>query len=237
MGRLREVEALVELDPFVVALAVESDAGHADPELALVAADRPGVGHLDEDLLELAGEQDLRARRAEVLVGVERVDERPQPARRDRRIVVDEGDEVELAGRSDPEVAPAGEPRVGERLDDTHRRELDRDAFDDVVERPVVDHHDVEPVRRIVGRQQRLEAVDRHLTAVVVDHDDAHERVRRFHQVASAAPAGSAAAAGPAPRSATATSRSTCSTITASWRSTSSVTPTIVSASVRNRSA
>ena len=117
MGRFGQVEALVELHPFVVTLAVEADTGHSDPELSLVAADRAGVRHLDGDLLESTREQDLRARRADVFVGGERVDERPQPVGRDGRIVVDERDEVELAGRSDPEVAAAREPRVGERFD------------------------------------------------------------------------------------------------------------------------
>src|SRR6185295_4711359 len=53
---------------------------------------------------------------------------------------------------------------------------------DDGVERAVVHHHDLHPVGRIVGREQRFEAVDRHLPAVVVDDDDAHERGDRFHQ-------------------------------------------------------
>ena len=184
------MEALVELHSFVVALAVEADAGHSDPELSLVAADRAGIRHVDGDLLESAREQDLRARRAELVVGGERVDERPQPVGRDGRIVVDERDEVELAGRSDPEVAAAREPRVGERFDDPHRRELDGDTFDDVVERAVVDHHDLHPVGRIVGRQQRFEAVDRHLPAVVVDDDDAHERGDGFHQWPERTPVG-----------------------------------------------
>ena len=182
MRRLWQVEALVELHSFVATLAVEADSGHTDSELALVAADRTGIRNVDGDLLEAAREKDLRACCAELVVGGECVDERPQPVGRDGRIVVHERDEVELAGRSDPEVAAAREPRVGERLDDPHRRKFDCDTFDDVVERAVVDHHDLHPVGRIVGRQQRFETVDRHLPAVVVDDDDAYERGDGFHQ-------------------------------------------------------
>ena len=190
MRRLGQVEALVELHSSVVTLAVEADTGHSDPELALVAADRAGIRHLDGDLLESTREQDLRARRADAFVGGERVDERSQPVGRDGRIVVDERDQVELAGRSDPEVAAAREPRVGERFDDPNGRELVGNTFDDVVERAVVDHHDLHPVGRIVGRQQRFEAVDRHLPAVVVDDDDAHERGDGFHQGPDGTPVG-----------------------------------------------
>ncbi len=93
------------------------------PSVARVAADRAGVRHVEVDLDWNRPANSIFGHAApSVLVGVERVDQRPQPARRDGGVVVDEGDEVELAGRSDAEVAAAGEPGVGERLDDPHGR-------------------------------------------------------------------------------------------------------------------
>ena len=101
--------------------------------------------------------------------------QRPQPTRLHGGVVVDEGDEVELTRRPDPEVAAAGEPGVRQWFDDADRRHLGAYPLDDVVERPVVDHHDLEPIGWPVGRHDGSQAVDRHLPAVEVQHDDAHE--------------------------------------------------------------
>ena len=47
-----------------------------------------------------------------------------------------------------------------------------------IVERPVVDKDDLQAVRRPVRRHQRVQAVKRHLPAVEMEHDDAHEGQR-----------------------------------------------------------
>ena len=85
-----------------------------------------------------------------------------------------------VAGDADAQIAACGETEVDEWFEHSDRPValVGGDAFHDVVERTVIDHHDVEPVARPVGGEQRVEALHGHVAAVEVQHDDADEGQR-----------------------------------------------------------
>ena len=93
-------------------------------------------------------------------------------------VVVDERDVVVGADTrvADAEVAPAGEAQIGQRLQQHDVGVVVTDPISDAIDRAVVDKDDLDAVARIVEPAQRVETAQRHLAAVVVQHDDADAR-------------------------------------------------------------
>ena len=187
------MESLVEGEAVVDALAVEANARHPNAKHPVLARhEMRGVGDVEFDAVVALGEQHLGGDGTDVGRCLHRGHHRPQPARRDGCIVVDQGDVVVVARQCHPEVAASGEAEVGERLEDADRpvAVVGGETIEHVVERAVVDEHDLEPVRRPVGGEQRVEAVDGELAAVEVDHDDADEWFKISHGAAMTLAAG-----------------------------------------------
>ena len=137
-------------------------------------------------LVEAIGEEHPGRDPADVGRGVDAVDQTAEPVRGDGGVVVDEGEVVvrpmelpDPCAVADAEIAPAGEAEVGERFEHRHVGHLGSDPFGDVVERTVVDEHDLQPVARPVEFAERAQAGHRQLTAVEGQHHDAHHRQRR----------------------------------------------------------
>ena len=112
----------------------------------------------------------------------QRVDQRRQPVPLHGRVVVDQGDEVDRAECADAGVAAGAEAAVRRQVDHLHDREFVAHAAGDAVVGRVVDQHDTEPVGRPFGAQEAVQALEREVTAVVVDDDDADGRCSGSHQ-------------------------------------------------------
>ena len=111
-------------------------------------------------------EPDLRTRRADTGIRIERAHERREPSRVHHRIVVDQGHRVDDVEHTDTGVGPAGEAEVALVLHAHDVRPVRGDRHD----RRIVDQHDLElslPQRAA----ERLDAAFGERSAVVIDDD------------------------------------------------------------------
>ena len=183
------MESFIERQPIVDSFAVETNPSDADAEQARLAAHEVrGVGDVELDAVVPVGEEHLGRDRTDALVRLGDRHHRPEPARIDRGIVVHQCHVVVVAGDTDAEVAAAGKAEILEWFEhpDTPVALIGGHPLDHVVERAVVDHHDVEPIARPVGGEQRVEALHGHVATVEVQHDDADDREVITHESAEA---------------------------------------------------
>ena len=173
VGELGVVPHLLTVEVSPVIRTPRSDRRRGDSQ-SIVSATNDGREH------------HLRTGGAEAGIGLERVDERPQPVALGDRVVVEQRDVVDAVEVGEPEVAAAREPDVVGVLDHAHVGQLALDDAGDPVDRRVVDEHDLQRVLGPVDLLERREAAHGHLAAVVVEHDDAHPRRGRGHRCASA---------------------------------------------------
>ena len=192
-GRFGGMESLVEREAVVDAFAVEAHARHPNAQHPMLSRhEMRGIGYVELDAVVSLGEEHLGRDGTDVGRGLHHGNHRAQPARRNGCVVVDQSDVLVVTRQCHPEVAASGEAQIGEGLEDADRpvTVVGGEAIEHVVERAVVDEHDVEPVGRPVGGEQRVEAVDGELAAVEVDHDDADEWFEISHAAAVTLAAG-----------------------------------------------
>jgi hypothetical protein len=126
-----------------------------------------GVGVVD--VLALPVEH-LARHGADVGPGLERGHGRGDPLRVRPGVVVEEGDDL-AGGVLDAEVAAAGEPAVGLRLEDRGVLRARAEPLQAVVARAVLDDENLQPVLRPVQLRELLDAGERVVRTPEIDQD------------------------------------------------------------------
>ena len=120
-----------------------------DPEVPVITPTAARRGTPELEVPVATGEEDLRTRGTDTGVGLQRRDQRAQPARFDGGVVVHQRDVVDVARGADPPIASGAEADVLEILQDLDGREL----------RPHPGHHAV--FRRVVHQDDPERAAAR----------------------------------------------------------------------------